>query len=95
MLWKASLSWTVPCCSVFDWLVGHAGVSASEENSTIILTNIQDLILCMCLHVNSMVLIKMKISIDVDGVINTVVGIHVNKGQTCRSLILQLCCHGC
>ena len=28
-LWKASLAWTVPCCSVFDWLVGHAGVGAS------------------------------------------------------------------
>ena len=44
---KASLAWTVPCCSVFDWLVGHAGVGASEEYPMIIYTNIQDLILGM------------------------------------------------
>lgn len=39
----------------------------------------------MSLHVNSL-----TISIDEDGDINMVVGIHVNKAQTCTSLILRL-----
>ena len=89
MLWKASLAWTVPCCSVFDWLVGHAGVSTSEKNSIIILAYKTQYFARVFMN-------SLKYQNDQDRVINTIVGIHVNKGQTCRSLIYYgfAACHG-